>query len=173
MCRAGGRSRARRSGDRAAPARRVHRHSTRRRTFTGTFCLQTERRRPSGDAHWRRLSSPAAVLLSGLEFPEELRCRTSKSQPPPRVGRLCIDRRAGFPGPCRLSVRWPYRENRIVVQAAVLEHDPEKWEPVFRKDHAPLKIQRRATTLASLSLAVLLTTISSTANLPRSRARAR
>jgi hypothetical protein len=22
---------------------------------------------------------------------------------------------------------------------AVLEHDPEKWEPVFRKDHAPAK----------------------------------
>jgi hypothetical protein len=22
---------------------------------------------------------------------------------------------------------------------AVLEHDPEKWQPVFRKDHAPSK----------------------------------
>jgi hypothetical protein len=25
----------------------------------------------------------------------------------------------------------------------VLGHDPEKWEPVFRKDHAPTKSEKR------------------------------
>src|ERR1700685_3069266 len=28
---------------------------------------------------------------------------------------------------------------------AILEHDPEKWKPVFRKDHAPLKCRRYST----------------------------
>src|SRR5262249_7691491 len=31
--------------------------------------------------------------------------------------------------------------------ARVLEHDPEKWEAVFRKDHAPQKIWRVAATV--------------------------
>jgi hypothetical protein len=28
---------------------------------------------------------------------------------------------------------------RSDVAVAALEHDPEKWTPVFRKDHAPTK----------------------------------
>jgi hypothetical protein len=31
------------------------------------------------------------------------------------------------------------RLRRAVWCAPLLEHDPEKWEPVFRKDHAPTK----------------------------------
>jgi hypothetical protein len=34
---------------------------------------------------------------------------------------------------------------RVYRRLAVLflfEHDPEKWNPVFRKDHAPLKAER-------------------------------
>jgi hypothetical protein len=27
----------------------------------------------------------------------------------------------------------------IVDEAASLEHDPEKWKPVFGKDHAPMR----------------------------------
>jgi hypothetical protein len=29
------------------------------------------------------------------------------------------------------------------VAARELEHDPEKWKPVFRKDHAPFKMPER------------------------------
>jgi hypothetical protein len=34
---------------------------------------------------------------------------------------------------------------RVYRRLAILflfEHDPEKWHPVFRKDHAPLKAER-------------------------------
>ena len=31
------------------------------------------------------------------------------------------------------------RRNRRLAEGAELEHDPEKWEPVFRKDHAPTR----------------------------------
>jgi hypothetical protein len=37
----------------------------------------------------------------------------------------------------------PFRSATIfeaVILHRALEHDPEKWIPVFRKDHAPLKI---------------------------------
>jgi hypothetical protein len=27
--------------------------------------------------------------------------------------------------------------NRFAFRGAILEHDPEKWTPVFGKDHAP------------------------------------
>jgi hypothetical protein len=30
---------------------------------------------------------------------------------------------------------------RLLTETAVPEHDPEKWTPVFRKDHAPSKIE--------------------------------
>ncbi len=29
----------------------------------------------------------------------------------------------------------------VIVIRAVAEHDPQKWKPVFRKDHAPLRYQ--------------------------------
>ena len=32
------------------------------------------------------------------------------------------------------------RPERQLSSTALLEHDPEKWKPVFRKDHAPLRI---------------------------------
>jgi hypothetical protein len=38
--------------------------------------------------------------------------------------------------PPALPVSLPPRRRRFCV---ILEHDPEKWEPVFRKDHAQTK----------------------------------
>jgi hypothetical protein len=32
---------------------------------------------------------------------------------------------------------------RLLTETAVPEHDPEKWTPVFRKDHAPIKDRER------------------------------
>jgi hypothetical protein len=31
------------------------------------------------------------------------------------------------------------RDDQAVFKITALEHDPEKWVPVFRKDHAPTK----------------------------------
>jgi hypothetical protein len=31
------------------------------------------------------------------------------------------------------------KEIRACLEAELLEHDPEKWTPVFRKDHAQIK----------------------------------
>ena len=30
-------------------------------------------------------------------------------------------------------------KGRLLSSARILEHDPEKWKPVFRKDHAQTK----------------------------------
>ena len=43
-------------------------------------------------------------------------------------------------GACALALITAAARHALFGSAGTLEHDPEKWEPVFRKDHAPTKI---------------------------------
>jgi hypothetical protein len=53
-------------------------------------------------------------------------------------GKQTIGRGAENPSPRRSSFRGQ-RVGAVSGGADSLEHDPEKWTPVFRKDHAPTK----------------------------------
>src|ERR1700687_72510 len=53
-------------------------------------------------------------------------------------------RRASASATCRCRANASRRRSR-------LEHDPEKWIPVFRKDHAPLKSVRQWNELGGIA----------------------
>ena len=79
------------------------------------FKLESKGKRAAfiGDV-WHHLS---AGLLSGLEFPEELRRRAGACEPAQGARLLRVERRAGVSGPCRLAVCGPYRGNARRIPA--------------------------------------------------------
>jgi len=74
--------------------------------------------------HRRRLASPAAGLLPGLEFPEEFG-RSACARFPAQGARLLRDkRRAGVSRPCRGAVRRPRRGGAEWLQAELSGDGP-------------------------------------------------
>ena len=85
--------------------------------FARPRVLQARKQGQTRGLHRRRLASPAAGLLSRLEFPEELRRRAGARQPPQSARLLRLKRRAGFPGTCRLAFCRPGRGNAKRIPA--------------------------------------------------------
>src|SRR6478752_9576152 len=51
----------------------------------------------------------------------------------------------------------PGRTPRLVMDGTILEHDPEKWVPVFGKDHAPPKGRvSKVRIISTLSIGLVL-----------------
>ena len=99
---------------------RPRRHDRRAQAGRYRLCLAARRHhcgRAQGD--FRRPAETHRAHAPG-RGPPDLRAR--------RAARGAVGATAKSPG----SIRWP--------TCLDLEHDPEKWNPVFRQDHAPTKI---------------------------------
>ncbi len=72
---------------------------------------------------WRRTIGDSALeSLKAASHPSGMKRRT---RPPSAFSKVSVKSQTVIPREVRERLR--------------LEHDPEKWKPVFRKDHAPLK----------------------------------
>jgi hypothetical protein len=56
--------------------------------------------------------------------------------PPLQTGHLVLYQTVSFGFVATVSMACQHPDCRLLQR---LEHDPEKWMPVFRKDHAPTK----------------------------------
>src|SRR5262247_3784848 len=111
------------------------------------FAAQGPRVKPEDCARYARLLHPSfadLVVLAGSLYPIPSRTRPLNS-PAPMVLSLKAWKSRSLPGLPRTDISSRSQiskaaaapPRRLLRSSRSLEHDPEKWIPVFGKDHAP------------------------------------